>query len=78
MSFKIRAFKTIVNIVGLGATLLGSVALMDSVMHSDYGIVPFVSVVGYMGIGITLLIVGKQLNYALIDIEIDDRNINNS
>jgi hypothetical protein len=73
MSFKIRAFKTIVNIIGLGATLLGAVALMDSVMHSAYGIVSFVSVIGYMGVGITLLIVGKQLNYALMDAEIDQR-----
>ena len=73
MNFKIRTFKTIVNVIGLSATLLGAVALMDSVMHSAYGIVSIVSVIGYMGVGITLLIVGKQLNYALMDAEIDQR-----
>ena len=74
MNFKIRTFKTIVNVIGLSATLLGAVALMDSVMHSAYGIVSFVSVIGYMGIGIALLIIGKQLNYSLMDAEIDQRS----
>jgi len=74
MDFKIRAFKTVVNLIGLGATLLGAIFLMDAVMHSEYGIVSFASVVGYMGIGITLLIVGKNLNYALMDLEASSGN----
>lgn len=74
MDTKIRIFKIIVNLVGLGATFLGTLALFDLVLNNDWnGILPFITVVGFMGPGIALLIVGKQLNYALMDIEIDQR-----
>jgi|JYMV01.1.fsa_nt_gi nicotinamide riboside transporter PnuC len=67
---KIRIFKTIINIIGLFATLMGAVALWDLVLNNDWnGILPFITVVGFMAPGIALLIVGKQLNYALVDID---------
>jgi len=49
---------------------MGAVALWDLVLNNDWnGILPFITVVGFMAPGIALLIVGKQLNYALVDIE---------
>ncbi len=69
---KIRIFKTIINIIGLFATLMGAMALWDLVLNNDWnGILPFITVswIILVGAGIALLIVGKQLNYALVDID---------